>query len=320
MTSQLELAARTAFAQVLTDWRTRRGLSKKQLAASMGYHPSYISHVESLRHHPTFEFACRAEAVLASAGDLIARYEQCRLAAGEPAPAPVFRSDYEPSPMLPATLVIEEENATLTYADGWYSARVERVVRNVGDRPVTCFPVRVDVDRFPDQPGVSRRLYAESPLQLSDLDFSAFAASSLDDRSEPMEVRVTRSSDAYVKMVLVFGNTRARFPLYPGERTRVTYSYRVPASLWGQWFQRDIRFPTRALTMSVRLPAALAAEVSAEILSYAGIKGFSPTESPGDNGTVLYTLRLRELLLTSQIRIRWRFAERAPTGWTDLAA
>ncbi|WP_127501679.1 helix-turn-helix domain-containing protein [Actinoplanes solisilvae] len=317
MTSQLELAARTAFAQVLNAWRTRRGLSKKQLAASMGYHPSYISHVESLRHHATFEFAGRAEAVLASGGEIIARYEQCRQAAGEPAPAPTVRSDYEASPMLPATLVIEEENATLSYAEGWYFARVDRVVRNVGDRPVTCYPVRVDVDRFPDQPGVSRRLYAESPLQLSDLDFEASAG---DERPEPMEVRVTRSSDAYLKMILVFGNTRARFPLYPGERTRVTYSYRVPASLWGQWFQRDIRFPTRALTMSLRLPASLAGEVSAEILSYAGIKGFSPTESLGENGTVVYTLRLRELLLTSQVRLRWRFAELAPTGVTDRAA
>jgi len=317
MTSQLEFAARTAFAQVLTAWRTRRGLSKKQLAASMGYHPSYISHVESLRHHPTFEFACRAEAVLASGGEIISRYEQCRQATGEPAPVQVVRSDYEPSPMLPATLVIEEENATLTYADGWYFARVERVVRNVGDRPVTCYPVRVDVDRFPDQPGVSRRLHAESPLQLSDLDFEASAG---DERPEPMEVRVTRSSDAYVKMILVFGNARARFPLYPGERTRVIYSYRVPASLWGQWFQRDIRFPTKALTMSLRLPASIAGEVNAEILSYAGIKGFSPTESPGENGTVVYTLRLRELLLTSQVRIRWRFAERASTEFTDVAA
>ncbi|WP_250032971.1 helix-turn-helix domain-containing protein [Paractinoplanes maris] len=320
MTSQLELAARAAFAQVLTAWRTRRGLSKKQLAASMGYHPSYISHVESLRHHPTFEFAGRAEAVLASGGEIISRYEECRQAAGEPAPVQLTRSDYEPSPMLPATLVIEEENATLSYVDGWYLAKVERVVRNVGDRPVTCYPVRVDVDRFPDQPGVSRRLYQESPLQLSDLDFEASVASVGDDRSEPMEVRVTRSSDAYLKMVLVFGNARARFPLYPGECTRVTYSYRVPASLWGQWFQRDIRFPTRALTMSLRLPASLGAEVSAESLSYAGIKGFSPTESPGENDTVVYTLRLRELLLTSQIRIRWRFAERAPTGWSHLAA
>jgi hypothetical protein len=64
----------------------------------------------------------------------------------------------------------------------------------------------------------------------------------------------------------------------------------------------------------------MGAEVSAESLSYAGIKGFSPTESPGENGTVVYTLRLRELLLTSQIRLRWRFDEPAPSGWADLAA
>ena len=317
MTSQLELAARADFAQVLTAWRTRRGLSKKQLAASMGYHASYISHMEAVRHHPTLEFAARAEAVLASGSEIMAAYERCRQAAGEPAPPQVVRSDYEPSPMLPATIVVEDETAALTYDNGWYRCRVDRVVRNVGDRPVTCYPVRIDVDRFPDQPGVSRRLYAESPLQLSDLDFVAEAG---EGRPEPMDVRVTRTHDAYLKLALVFGNARARFPLYPGERTTIAYSYRVPASQWGQWFQREIRFPTKALTMSLRLPAALAAEVGAEILSYAGIKAFSPTESPGENGTVVYTLRLRELLLTSQIRIRWRFAERAPTGWTDLAA
>ena len=317
MTSQLELAARADFAQALTAWRTRRGLSKKQLAASMGYHASYISHMEAVRHHPTLEFACRAEAVLASGSEIMTAYERCRQAAGEPAPPQLVRSEYEPSPILPATIVVEEETAALTYDDGWYRCRVDRVVRNVGDRPVTCYPVRIDVDRFPDQPGVSRRLYAESPLRLTDLDFVAEAG---EGRPEPMDVRVTRTHDAYLKLALVFGNARARFPLYPGERTTISYSYRVPASLYGQWFQREIRFPTRALTMSLRLPAGLAAEVGAESLSYAGIKAFSPTESPGENGTVLYTLRLRELLLTSQIRIRWRFTERAPTGWTDLAA
>ena len=317
MTSQLELAARAEFAQVLTAWRTRRGLSKKQLAASMGYHASYISHMEAVRHHPTLEFACRAEAVLASGSEILTAYERCRLAAGEPPPPQVVRSEYEPSPMLPATIVVEEETATLTYTDGWYACRVERVVRNVGDRPVTNYPVRIDVDRFPDEPGVSRRLYAESPLRRSALDFVAEAGQG---RTEPMDVRVTRTHDAYLKLALVFGNARARFPLYPGERTTIAYSYRVPASQWGNWFQREIRFPTKALTMSLRLPAGLAAEVGAESLSYAGIKAYSPTESPGENGTVVYTLRLRELLLTSQIRIRWRFAERAATGWTGLVA
>ncbi|MEV4344619.1 helix-turn-helix transcriptional regulator [Actinoplanes sp. NPDC049596] len=310
MTSQLEFAARSAFAQVLNAWRTRRGLSKKQLAASMGYHPSYISHVESLRHHPTFEFACRAEAVLASGSEIIEAYTGCRQATGELEPA--VKSGYEPSQMLPATIVIEDELATLTYDDGWYACRVERLVRNVGDRPVTTCPVRIDVDRFPDQPRVSRRLYQESPLRLADLGFTAAAG------EEPMDVRVTRTSDAYLKLALVFGNARARFPLYPGDQTRVSYSYRVPVSQYGQWFQREIRFPTRALTMSLRLPEKFGAEVGAEVLSYAGIKSFTPTVAPGDDGTILHTLRMRELLLTSQVRLRWRFA--APHASAPRAA
>ncbi|MFF5081315.1 multiprotein-bridging factor 1 family protein [Actinoplanes sp. NPDC000266] len=310
MTSQLEFAARSAFAQVLNAWRTRRGLSKKQLAASMGYHPSYISHVESLRHHPTFEFACRAEAVLASGSEIIEAYTGCRQATGELEPA--ARSGYEPSQMLPATIVIEDELATLTYTDDWYVCRVERLVRNVGDRPVTTCPVRIDVDRFPDQPGVSRRLYQEKPLRLADLDFAAAAGEEL------MDVRVTRTSDAYLKLALVFGNARARFPLYPGEQTRVAYSYRVPASQYGQWFQREVRFPTRALTVSLRLPESLGAEVGAEVLSYAGIKSYTPTVAHADDGTVLHTMRMRELLLTSQVRLRWRFA--APRSSAPRAA
>ncbi|TYB49936.1 helix-turn-helix transcriptional regulator [Actinomadura chibensis] len=39
-----------SFGTALTRWREHRGMSKKKLAAAMGYDPSYVSHVEAGRH------------------------------------------------------------------------------------------------------------------------------------------------------------------------------------------------------------------------------------------------------------------------------
>src|SRR6185436_1469181 len=68
MTNPVVERAADAFAAALRDWRTARGLSKKQLAAEMGFDPSYVSHVEARRHRPTEDFARRAEAVLQAGG------------------------------------------------------------------------------------------------------------------------------------------------------------------------------------------------------------------------------------------------------------
>ena len=51
-TSPVERAA-DQFVTALAQWRTERGMSKKQLAARMGFDPSYVSHVEGRRHKPT---------------------------------------------------------------------------------------------------------------------------------------------------------------------------------------------------------------------------------------------------------------------------
>src|SRR5262245_62930990 len=69
-TPQLERAA-DAFAAALVQWRAERGLTKKQLAAVMGFDPSYVSHVEARRHRPTEDFARRADVALEAAGELV---------------------------------------------------------------------------------------------------------------------------------------------------------------------------------------------------------------------------------------------------------
>ena len=68
--------ASDAFVAELVRWRVDRGMSKKQLAAAMGFDPSYVSHVEARRHRPTEDFARRAEAVLHADGAIWQRFRE----------------------------------------------------------------------------------------------------------------------------------------------------------------------------------------------------------------------------------------------------
>ena len=301
MASSSEEAAAAIFAEKVTSWRSRRGYSMKQLAARMGYDASYLSHVESRRHRPTEQFAFRAEAALASELEIVQAFRIFQEAAGLTGGSALPPSGADP--MMPATLVIEDEQASLVHQGGWYRCQVERVIHNVGRQPVTHYPVRIDVDRFPDQPQISKNFYRQSPLELAELDFTA----ELGERREPLKVDVKHNHDAFKKIVLFFGNERAMFPLYPGEKTILRYSYRVPATQYGQWFQRDIRFPTRSLTMTVKFPAHLHPEVTGASLSYAGTEEMPLERSEDDSDAVVYSLREHNLRLTSQVRVQWEF-------------
>jgi Helix-turn-helix domain len=58
------------FGTTLTGWCEHRAMSKKKLAAAMGFDPSYISHVEAGRHPASKDFARKAETVLSAGGAL----------------------------------------------------------------------------------------------------------------------------------------------------------------------------------------------------------------------------------------------------------
>src|SRR3954451_11379025 len=110
--------ASDAFVAELVRWRVDRGMSKKQLAAAMGFDPSYVSHVEARRHRPTEDFARRAEAVLHAGGGIWQRfrdYDQARHAThtGE---RPVHRPTV-PEQWHPTTdgLIVEQEHSHLAY-------------------------------------------------------------------------------------------------------------------------------------------------------------------------------------------------------------
>jgi peptide deformylase len=254
-TSPLDQAA-DAFASELARWRAERGLSKKQLASQMGFDPSYVSHVEGRRHRPTEDFAKRAEAVLDAGGAIWARFTEYDELRRSPRPTPTRAREASATEHWSPRgtgLVVEQEVARLSYEEGVYRCDVRRWLYNAGPDPITRYPARVSVDRYPGDAARSNRYYREHPLTWEELKLRAVCG----DPGEPMNWQPIHDRDSLKEFWLLFENDQTRFPLYPGQRTTIEYSYQLGNDKWGQWFQRSVRMPTRRLVVRLEFPAAL---------------------------------------------------------------
>jgi len=301
-TSPLADAA-AAFAAELAQWRVRRGLSKKRLAAEMGFDPSYVSHVEGRRHRPTEDFAKRAEGVLRADGAIWSRFvEYHGLRHGTRGMPGVPQAD----PWLPpgTGLLVEHESAHLSYADGVYHCVVRRALYNAGPEPVTRYPVRVAVDRYPDEPERSNRYYREHPLTWAELDLHAVWES-----GEPMRYQATHDLDSLKEVWVVFENDQSRFPLYQGQRAAFEYRYRVGEAKWGRWFQRAVRIPTRHLSVRLDFPATLRPAVWGVQTSLAAeaVPLGSPVRERVDGGRTVFEWSTEHPPLHTRYRMQWRF-------------
>lgn len=294
--------AAEAFAATLVTWRSERGLTKKQLAAEMGFDPSYVSHVEACRHRPTEDFARRAEGVLHAGGAILQRfrdYETARRDSASPRPRPGLDHAFAAA----AGLLVEHEDAHLAYVDGEYRCVVRRELYNAGREPVTRYLVRVAVDRYPGEPERSNRHYRDHPLTWTELKLEAHRG------EESMSWRAKEDRDSVKEVWLLFENDEARFPLYPGEGTTIEYAYTVGEDKWGHWFQRAIRLPTRRLTMRLDFPQSLRPVVWGVESSLTAEAG--PLPSPvierayGDR--VHYEWSAENPALNARYRLEWRF-------------
>ncbi|QGN46292.1 helix-turn-helix domain-containing protein [Micromonospora sp. WMMC415] len=310
-TSPLDRAA-DSFAAELARHRTGRGLSKKQLATLMGFDPSYVSHVEGRRHRPTEDFARRAEAVLEASGAIWQRfreYDELRHARSDKAH---HRESPIPGQWLPpgTGLIVEREQATLTYLDEAYRCVIRRELYNAGTEPVTRYLVRVAVDRYPADPGRSNRHHREHPLTFTELQLRAHRLDA--GEREAMHWRAKHDRDAFKEIWLLFENADRRFPLYPGDRATIEYAYHVGADKWGPWFQRAVRVPTRHLAVRLDLPAALDPQVWGAETSLSAEEG--PLRTPvarreaGDR--VVFDWATDDPPLNARYRMQWRFRVR----------
>jgi peptide deformylase len=200
-------------------------------------------------------------------------------------------------------LVVEHEQARLTYRDGVYETRIRRQLRNTGTQPVTQYLIRIAVDRYPGDPERSNQLYREDPLTWEEIGLSATCG------DEPMSWHVKHDRDAFKEVWLLFENSDGRFPLYPGETTWISYLYTVSAHKWGPWWQRAIRLPTRRLSMTVVFPARLqpvvwgiTTSMTAEASPFA-----TPISRVQNDDQVMFTWSTDEPPLHARYRIEWKF-------------
>jgi transcriptional regulator with XRE-family HTH domain len=305
-TSAVERAA-DQFVTALAQWRLERGMTKKQLAVRMGFDPSYVSHVEGRRHKPTEDFARRAEAVLAAGGAIWSRFQEYDELRHARSTQP-HRDPPVPSQWLPpgTGLIVEQEVAELAYTNRAYRARVRRSLYNAGTEAVTRYRVKIGVDRYPNDPARSNSHHREHPLSWDELDLEAFAGEG--DAIEPMEWRPKLDRDASKEVWLLFANEHGRFPLYPGQRTTITYAYTVGEEKWGQWFQRAVRLPTRSLTVRLDFPVDLEPQVwGVETSLAADVPVRSPLERHNDRTRAIFEWSTDEPVLGARYRFEWRF-------------
>ncbi|GAA3384403.1 helix-turn-helix domain-containing protein [Cryptosporangium minutisporangium] len=231
-------ATMDAFRTELTRRRVEAGLSKKALARRMSFDPSYVSHIESGRHRPTEDFARRADDVLGSGGRLWLlwrEYDRSRQESAAGAAVPVT-----PTADSSSDLVVEREEASMRFDGHSYVMTIRRQLHNVGTKPVSLYWIRIVSD---DR--------SEAPLTWDMIDLRASC------NGEPMDWRVA-SDQPFAKHVwLQFRHGDYEFPLYPGDRTWIEYSYTVAEGIWGHWFQRAIRLPTRYLSIRLTFPTHL---------------------------------------------------------------
>jgi len=298
--------AASGFADDVARWRQLRGLTKKQLAARMGFDPSYVSHVEHGRHRPTEDFARRAETVLNANGAIWRRwqeYDQIRRDTSET----VSAANTPPARWVPSGtgLIISAERASLTYDDGRFMVRVERELYNASTEPISRFLMRVAVDRYPDDAAKSNAYHREFPLSFAGLNLRARCGG---EPGETMRWQVKQDRDAFKEAWLLFENEHGRFPLYPGCHTLLEYSYSVHESQWGRWFQRSVRLPTRRLTVCLDLPADQDPQVWGLESSLSADE--RPLRTPiaeqrvGDR--IRYTWSTEEPPLHARYRLAWR--------------
>jgi len=311
LTDTLIERAADEFASALMHWRSERGMSKKQLAAEMGFDPSYVSHVEARRHRPTEDFARRAEAVLGAGGVIWQRfreYDEVRHSVvGRPRPEPTIPEQWR----LPtAGLVVEHEDATLSYVDGGYRCVIRRDLYNGGHEAITRYLVRIAVDRYPGEPERSDRHYRDHPLTWGELNLGARSG------EEPMAWRAKQDRGQYKELWLMFENDESRFPLYPGERTTIEYVYTVGEDKWGQWFQRVVRLPTRRLSVHLDFPARLRPVVwgveSSLTAEPAALR--SPVHERTFGERTIFDWFTEDPGISNRYRLEWRFRGEVPAA------
>jgi transcriptional regulator with XRE-family HTH domain len=200
-------------------------------------------------------------------------------------------------------LLVESDEAVLSYDAGVYDVRMRKRLVNRGSSPVCRFFMRIAVDRFPDDPGRSNEHYRRNPLTLDELEVEARCD------GHPMALEVKHDRDAAKELWMLFHNERAQFPLYPGQAASLEYGYRVGDDKWGQWFQRAVRLPTAVLRVELDFPTSLSPMVWGSQTS--PMMGRLPLRTAmrrnEEAGRTVFEWTTEQPTLQSRYRFEWTF-------------
>jgi peptide deformylase len=295
-----------AFIAELRHWREASGYSQKALAKLVGYTPSYVNKVEHGTVLASRSFAEAADEHLRAGRALIRRWRDMHESLAEMSVSKGRHDEPSAENLQSAPgpdLVVEHEQAELTYRGGVYQTRIRRQLRNTGTQPVTQYPVRIAVDRHPGDPERSNKLYREDPLTWEEINLTATCG------DETMAWHVRHDRDAVKEIWLLFENADGRFPLYPGDTRWISYVYTVRARKWGPWWQRAIRLPTRKLSMTAIFPARLQPVVWGVTTSMTAEASpfLTPISRQQKDDQVVFTWSTDEPPLHAHYRIEWKF-------------
>jgi peptide deformylase len=311
---EIEDSPAEAFVAALRYWRDVRTYTQSALARAVGYGPSYVSKVESGQQRPSRTFADSADRVLNTGGSLVQALDA--LDRPHRSNAHAARRDTGPVPAVETSapsLVVEQHEAELVYDGTTYRPRQRRLLYNASDVPVTRYLIRISVDRHPGDPDRSNLLYREDPLTWDELGLVA-----VHDGRNPMNWTVRYDRDAFKELWLRFENEHGRFPLYPGERAWIEYSYTVSDRKWGNWFQRAVRLPTRHLGVRLVFPAHLRPVVwgTETTMTAESFPFRTAIDRHDQDDQAVFDWSTHEPPLHGRYRLEWRF-EAPPASQTE---
>ncbi|MBW0275268.1 formylmethionine deformylase [Nocardia sp. MH4] len=296
------------FALELRRWRDVRGLSLRALAAKLGYSRPYVSKIESGTEKPSEAFAARAESILQAGGALRAAFAEFIAARPGTVRSPVAVESRDSA----GSLVVDHDDASLSFDGLNYRLRQRRRLINDGSEPITRYLIRISVDRYPGDPERSNHLYQENPLTWEEIDLHAWYG---ENRTEPMTWTAHHDRDAFKEVWLMFSepDSGRHFPLYPGQACWIDYEYTVSAAHWGNWFQRAVRLPTNRLSVRLDFPAELEPSVwGLETSMTAEGQPFrTPITHQAEPGRAMYSWSTDHPPLHARYRLEWDFRGRS---------
>ena len=146
------------------------------------------------------------------------------------------------------------DRVEIHFEEGRYRAVFRRVLQSLDRKPIERVYAKVDVQVFPDNPNKNYEYYNRYPIDISDLQFSAFTY--FKNRKLDLDWKVRDRAPSRVELDIVMaepeGNGEALFE--GSEEVFVEYSFLASPETWGPYLERHVMRPIERLEVHISLP------------------------------------------------------------------